>query len=37
MHGRRDIEGQLTREDVVLILLVVGTILFAIWIGSHLL
>jgi hypothetical protein len=37
MHGPREIEGQSTREDLVLVLHVVGTVLFAIWIGNHLL
>jgi hypothetical protein len=37
MHGPREKEGQPTREDLVLILHVVGTVPFAIWIGNHLL
>lgn len=35
MHARRDKARQLTKEDLILILLVVGTVLLAIWIGER--
>lgn len=37
MQASRDKGRQLTKEDLVLILLVAGTVLLAIWIGSQIL
>ena len=37
MHARRDKARQLTKADLILILLVVGTVLLAIWIGNQIL
>jgi len=37
MQAWRDKWWQLTTEDLIMILLVVGTVLLAIWIGSQIL
>lgn len=37
MQAWRNKASQLTKEDLILILLVIGTVLLAVWIGSQIL